>query len=111
MNPKPIDDDMAASLRSELAGMRLKALERRSVAEGAPLDAVEEAMDADDPKAALVALIVRVVASRGPIDRMASSLAAGSARRRRWSRKDPTTLCSLFIWTCLFIWTWTWTRG
>ena len=34
-------------------------------------------MDSDEPKPALIALILEVVSSRGPVERAASALAAG----------------------------------
>eukprot|EP01045_Picozoa_sp_COSAG04_P020655 COSAG04_NODE_2136_length_4725_cov_8.089710_5_plen_950_part_01 len=67
----------AALLRAELGGMRVSALQKRAVSEGAPADAVEGAMDSDDPKAALVALVAEIASRRGPSERMASALAAG----------------------------------
>eukprot|EP01043_Picozoa_sp_COSAG02_P104325 COSAG02_NODE_40316_length_407_cov_0.412338_1_plen_116_part_01 len=70
-------DDEAALLRLELVDMRLKALERRAASEGADTDAVEDAMDGDDPKASLIALIVEVTSSRGPAERILSALQAG----------------------------------
>ena len=50
----------AASSRTdaELRGMRVMALHELAMAE-APADAVEDAMDAEDPKSALVALLQR----------------------------------------------------
>ena len=76
--PEPcMDDRESAPLRSELAGMRLKALERRAVSEGLDTDAVEDAMDGDDPKSSLIGLIVELALSRGPGDRLLSALTAG----------------------------------
>jgi hypothetical protein len=69
-----------AALRSELEGMRLKALERRAVSEGVPADAVDDAMDGDDPKSSLVTLIIELPSSRGPVDRLlAAELSAEAA--------------------------------
>ena len=47
-----------ADLRIELEGMRLAALQARAAAEHIGEDAVDDALEADNPKAALVALIV-----------------------------------------------------
>ena len=57
--------------------MRLRALERRALSEGVSNDAVDDAMDGDDPKAALIALIVEAASSRGPSDRVLSALSTG----------------------------------
>ena len=57
--------------------MRLTALQKRARSEGVAADAVEDAMDGDDPKAALIALIVEVASSRGPADQLLSALQAG----------------------------------
>jgi hypothetical protein len=56
----------AAALRSELEGMRVAALQRRAVSEGAPADAVDDVMDSDDPRSSLMALIIEL-ASRGRV--------------------------------------------
>eukprot|EP01045_Picozoa_sp_COSAG04_P003103 COSAG04_NODE_122_length_24803_cov_180.609415_5_plen_2220_part_00 len=64
-----------AALRAELAGMRLMALHKRAMSEGATAVAVDEAMDGDDPKASLIALIVEV--ARGPAVLLSSALQAG----------------------------------
>ena len=47
------------ALRAELSGMRLMALQRRAVAEGVDADEVDDAMESADPKASLVALVLR----------------------------------------------------
>ena len=54
-----------AALRSALEAMRLTALQKRAVSEGVPPDAVEHAMDGDDPKASLIRLIVESASRRG----------------------------------------------
>lgn len=48
-----------AALRAELLGEKLAALCRRAEAAGLARDAVEEALDADDPKVAMVELLLR----------------------------------------------------
>ena len=67
----------AQALQVELGGMRLAALHKRALAEGIAADALENAMDADDPKAAMIAAIVGAASRRGPADRLLSALAAG----------------------------------
>eukprot|EP01043_Picozoa_sp_COSAG02_P044704 COSAG02_NODE_4019_length_5896_cov_75.960152_1_plen_160_part_10 len=47
-----------SELRAELASLRVKALEKRALAEGVDADAIEGALDDDQPKAALIKLIV-----------------------------------------------------
>ena len=64
-------------LRCELQGLRLKQILVRAAAEDLSEDAVDSALDADDPKTALIDLIVQQVASRGPLDRMLSVVASG----------------------------------
>ena len=71
------DESELAALWSELAGMRLMALQKRAVSEGVDANTVDDAMDGDDPKAALISLIVEAVSSRGPVDRLLSALQAG----------------------------------
>ena len=65
-----------AELRAELLGMRLMALQRRAAAEGVSDEAVEDAMDGEDPKAALVALILDTASSRGPAECALAALQA-----------------------------------
>ena len=54
----PPDDGTDAPLRAELAGLRLKELRSRAKAEGAEPEQLEEAADADDPKQAVIELLV-----------------------------------------------------
>ena len=77
--PCPESDDSSdvAALRSELEGMRLRALERRAASEGVTTAAADDAMDGEDPKASLIALIVEVASSRGPAEQLSSALQAG----------------------------------
>eukprot|EP01045_Picozoa_sp_COSAG04_P014482 COSAG04_NODE_1088_length_8335_cov_16.006071_2_plen_1430_part_00 len=49
---------------SELEAMRLKALQARAAAEGIDEDAVDDALEGDNPKAALVALLLEHAAKR-----------------------------------------------
>ena len=70
-------DGVEIELREELESLRLKALEKRAVAEGVDADAVEDALDEDSPKAALIDLIVAAVQQRGPADRLLSCLSGG----------------------------------
>ena len=77
--PEPFLDDAEAAeeLRAELLGMRLMALQRRAAAEDVSDEAVEDAMDGEDPKAALVALVLDTASSRGPAERALAALQAG----------------------------------
>ena len=59
----PPADEEAVQLQEELRALRLRALEKRALAEGVGAEAVEEALDSDAPKPELVALIVRAAAS------------------------------------------------
>jgi hypothetical protein len=52
-----------AVLREELVGLRLSALRKRADAEGADEEMIDEAEDNDDPKQALVSLIVSLASS------------------------------------------------
>lgn len=55
--PEPVADPMAA-LKEELAGLKTGALNKRAREVGVDADAMDDAADEDDPKAALIALIV-----------------------------------------------------
>eukprot|EP01046_Picozoa_sp_COSAG06_P022080 COSAG06_NODE_1691_length_8705_cov_95.509877_11_plen_875_part_01 len=65
------------ALRRELEQLRVMALRERAVAEGVPEDAVEDAMEAEDTKGALIGLMLEVASSRAPEDRLLSTLRAG----------------------------------
>ena len=54
-----------SALREELARLKVSALEQRALAVGASADATEDALDDDDPKAALIGLIVSCAGSSG----------------------------------------------
>jgi hypothetical protein len=64
--PEPDASEGVSALRSELEGMRVRALERRALSEGVSVDDVDDAMDDDEPKTSLIALIVGVASSRDP---------------------------------------------
>eukprot|EP01043_Picozoa_sp_COSAG02_P075909 COSAG02_NODE_15869_length_1134_cov_11.089213_1_plen_207_part_10 len=70
-----LDGDEA--LRTELEGMRLKQLWQRAAAEGVGEGELTDALDADNPKAGLIALVVKHVASKGPAERMLHALLCG----------------------------------
>ena len=53
-------------LRAELQGMRVMALHKRALSDGADETAVDGAMDSDDPKAELVTLILAQHAGADP---------------------------------------------
>ena len=67
----------AEALRDELQGLRLKQLRQRASAEGLDADTVGDVLDADNPKAALIALLVEHVSRRGPAEQMLSALEVG----------------------------------
>ena len=52
-----------AALRAELGGLRLSALRKRAGAFGADEEMIDDAEDSDDPKEALVSLIVSLATS------------------------------------------------
>ena len=57
-SPQPADSAGAAALRSELETLRLKELRARAKAEGAEPEQLEDAADADDPKQAVIDLLL-----------------------------------------------------
>ena len=60
--------------------MRVMHLHKRALSEGVSAATVEDAMDGADPKASLIGLIVEMVSTRGPADRMLAALrGAGKA--------------------------------
>eukprot|EP01043_Picozoa_sp_COSAG02_P098984 COSAG02_NODE_35108_length_473_cov_4.262032_1_plen_65_part_10 len=63
-------DGFESELREELEALRVKALEQRALADGVDADAIEDALDEDNPKAALIELIVAAAQQRGPADRL-----------------------------------------
>eukprot|EP01045_Picozoa_sp_COSAG04_P023830 COSAG04_NODE_2892_length_3413_cov_210.165661_2_plen_503_part_01 len=75
--PEAEDAGDASALQSELAGMRLTAVQKRAMSAGLDAEAVADAMDSDDPKASLIGLIMEVASSRGPTERIAFALQAG----------------------------------
>ena len=61
----------------ELRPRQLIALWKRALSVGVDAESVDDAMDADDAKSAVIGLIVAIESSRGPADRVVSSLEAG----------------------------------
>ena len=65
--PEPHIDDLETpatdSLRAELGKLRLKALLSRARADGVDADSLEDAMDNDDPKQAVIELLVQQASS------------------------------------------------
>ena len=57
----------ADALRRELSGLRLMALHSRALAEGVSGSAADDAMEASDPKAELIKLIVAKSAGPAPV--------------------------------------------
>ena len=70
-------------LHAELSGLRLKALQARAAAEGIDEGAIDDALEADRPKQALVELVVqhtsRRIGSQGPPERILAALRAGGS--------------------------------
>ena len=71
------DSEEVVALTCELRGVRLMALQKRAVSEGVSTEALEDAMDADDPKGEVIAAIVQIALSRGPADQLLSAVQAG----------------------------------
>ena len=69
--------DELSKMVHELQGLKLLALSKRALSMGIDAESVEEAMDADDGRSALIALIVSIESSRGPAERMVSALEGG----------------------------------
>eukprot|EP01043_Picozoa_sp_COSAG02_P011435 COSAG02_NODE_421_length_22605_cov_158.841198_1_plen_830_part_10 len=70
-------DTSGSELLAELALLRLMALRERAIAEGLEAEVVDDALDEDSPKAALISLIVTAAKQRGPGDRLLSYLSGG----------------------------------
>jgi hypothetical protein len=68
------------TVRAELEGLRLKQLCERATVEGVDEDAVGDALDADNPKAALIHVLAEHMASKGPSEQMLTALLGGGAR-------------------------------
>ena len=66
--------DAQATLRTQLQSLRLKQLRHHAGAEGLDEDAIDDALDGDNPKAALIDLLVEREAARGPTERVLSTL-------------------------------------
>ena len=64
-------------LMEELQGMRVSALRKRAASARISADLLEDALDADDSKAALIQLIVDDASSRGPAEALLVALQAG----------------------------------
>ena len=56
----------AEALRQELGAMRTMALHRRAVSEGVDAEKLEDAMDSDNPKAAVIELLVELAGAESP---------------------------------------------
>jgi hypothetical protein len=67
----------ASELVDELRGLKLMALSKRALSAGVDGETVEDAMEADSPRSALIGLLVDVESRRGPADRVLSCLEAG----------------------------------
>ena len=84
----PADEEALPALQKELRALRLRALEKRALAEGVGAEAVEEALDSDAPKPELVALIVRAAARLWVLFRRLFVLRTSTAVAQS-SRKKP----------------------
>ena len=74
--PKGTDDSPLGALRQELESMRLKDLRSRARGSGVDDDALEDAADSDDPKAAVVELLLaHAVEAQPPEDVAAPTVA------------------------------------
>ena len=62
--PSP-EAQRAEAMRAELEGLGLKELRRRARAAGADEEALEDATDAEEPKAAVTALLMGLVLAEG----------------------------------------------
>ena len=63
------ESDEAFELRTKLQPMRIMLLQDRAVAEGVSMELVDAALEADDPKAALITLIVKAAeAAKAVVD-------------------------------------------
>ena len=62
--PAAIADEDEETLRAELAGLRLSDLQKRAVAEGADGKRIDNALDAENSKAEVIALIIAATAQR-----------------------------------------------
>ena len=69
---EPGDTPAVQQLRAELAGMKQGALSRRAREAGVTAEQLEDALDEDDPTAAVVELIVRAT----PLDAVSGALRA-----------------------------------
>ena len=67
----------SAAMRSELQGMKLRALKARAAAAGVGREALADADDTDDIREEVILLILQQEARRGPADRVFSALSAG----------------------------------
>eukprot|EP01050_Picozoa_sp_SAG11_P020234 SAG11_NODE_3376_length_2488_cov_49.264964_2_plen_308_part_01 len=82
-NRNDLDDMFAdeepgiATLRSELAPLKLRALQKRAAAAGVEVDAMDDALDSDDPKNALISLLVQRCVEVGAVAEVMPALKAG----------------------------------
>ena len=75
-------DDIQA-MKLELQGLRLSRLRGRALAEGIDEQALEDALDSNNPKETLIALLIKHILARDPAERMATALqGAGEGRGR-----------------------------
>ena len=96
------DSDDGGGLRAELEGLRLTELRRRAVEAGVATGMVDDALDADDPRAVLVMLLLeRHAVAQAVLEaaeaRKAAATAEQAAAQAREGRADvlvpATRLC------------------
>ena len=82
----------AGQSRAELAGMKLSVLKKRAAAAGVELDAIDDALDLDDPKEAIIAILLEV--ERAPESEAGSAALAAQLEARR-AELTPLRLSAL----------------
>ena len=85
-----------AALKAELAGMKTGALNKRAREVGVGADAMDNAADEDDPRAALIALIVAASPVPEAAAEPAAHNASGAAVSAPAVRKLTTTSTIIF---------------
>jgi hypothetical protein len=82
-------DVVESELRTELGRLNLKQLRERALAAGVSGEAVEEARDADEPKAALIELLVTRQAETGSSADLLLAISAGGEAAVGCARAGP----------------------
>jgi hypothetical protein len=74
------EDPAGAALRAELGVLKVKELRKRVLSAGVGEEAVEDALDADEPKAALISLLVRRRMEVGGVGDLVAILGGGGSK-------------------------------